>query len=174
MILSVSILCIIVSRLFPFKFRGLNFLTILWTNDNLKDTNVFQNIQSILDHNTIFLPIILDLKHNKNSFQNLTRNMKSFKTVLEKEKRNNVYLSQTADMAVIEFNQTFFMNFEKHFPLQKNKNARKVPLNQFMTKELLSLRAQKQKNLFILFFSKLKSLKIKSSLMYAETFIIEK
>ena len=48
-------------------------------------------------------------------------------------------------MAVIEFNQTFFMNFEKHFPLQKNKNknARKVPLNQFMTKELLSLSAQK-------------------------------
>ena len=37
------------------------------------------------------------------------------------------------------------MNFEKHFPLQKNKNknARKVPQNQFMTKELLSLRAQK-------------------------------
>ena len=37
------------------------------------------------------------------------------------------------------------MNFEKHFPLQKNKNknAREVPLNQFMTKELLSLRAQK-------------------------------
>jgi len=33
------------------------------------------------------------------------------------------------------------MNFEKHFPL--NNNARKVPINQFMTKELLSLRAQK-------------------------------
>ena len=66
-------------------------------------------MQSILDHNTIFLPIILDLKHNENSFQNLTRNMKSFKNVIEKEKRNNVFLSQTADMAVIEFNQTFFM-----------------------------------------------------------------
>ena len=35
--------------------------------------------------------------------------MKSFKNVIEKEKRNNVFLSQTADMAVIEFNQTFFM-----------------------------------------------------------------
>ena len=50
-------------------------------------------------------------------------------------------------MAAIEFNQTLFMNFENHFPLQKyktkTKNARKVPLNQFMTKKLLSLRAKK-------------------------------
>ena len=27
----------------------------------------------ILDHNTIFLPIILDLKHNENSFKNLLK-----------------------------------------------------------------------------------------------------
>jgi len=59
--------------------------------------------------------------------------IKSFKTALE-SKWNNVFLSQTAEMAVTEFYQTFFMNFEKHFPLQKNKNknARQVPLNQFM------------------------------------------
>ena len=45
------------------------------------------------------------------------------------------------------------MNFEKHFPLQKNKNknARKVPQNQFMTKELLSLRAEK--TIFLCYFS---------------------
>ena len=65
--------------------------------------------------------------------------IKSFKTTLEKEKWNNVFLSQTAEMAAIECNQTFFMNFEKHFPLQKNKNknATKIHLNQFMAKELL-------------------------------------
>ena len=40
---------------------------------------------------------------------------------LEKEKWNNVFLSQTAEMAAMEFNQTFFMNFEKHFPLKKIK-----------------------------------------------------
>ena len=45
-------------------------------------------------------------------------NIKSFKTVLEKEKWNNVFLSQTAEMAAIEFNH--FMNFEKHFSLQKS------------------------------------------------------
>ena len=49
-------------------------------------------------------------------------NIKSFKTAFEKEKQNNVLLSQTAKMATIKFNQTFLMNFEKHFPLQKNKN----------------------------------------------------
>ena len=56
-----------------------------------KDTNIFQNIQLISDHNTIFLLIILVFKYNENSFQNLKRNMidnniKSFKTALEKEK----------------------------------------------------------------------------------------
>ena len=57
------------------------------------------------------------------------------------KKRNgiNVFLSQTAEMAATEFYQTFFMNFEKHFPLHKNKNknATKIHLNQFMTKKLL-------------------------------------
>jgi len=73
-----------------------------------KDINIFQNIQSISDHNTIFLPNILDLKHNENSFQNLKRNMndnniKSIKTVLKNDKWNNVFLSQTAEMAATEF-----------------------------------------------------------------------
>ena len=149
---------ILSSGFFPLNFAASRFvnkqsfalLDHIITNDNPKDTNIFQNIQSISDHNTIFLPIILDLKHNENSIENLKRNMndnniKSFKTALEKEKWINVFLSKTAEMAAIEFNQIFFMNFEKHFPLQKNKNknARKVPLNQFMTKELLSLRTQK-------------------------------
>ena len=61
------------------------------------------------------------------------------------------------------------MNFEKHFPLQKNKNARKVPLNQFMTKELLSLRAQK-----LSFYTIFQQTKKPEDKMYAETFIIEK
>ena len=42
-------------------------------------------------------------------------NIKSFKTELEKEKWNNVFLFQTAEMAAIEFDQTFFKIFEKHF-----------------------------------------------------------
>jgi len=46
-------------------------------------------------------------------------NIKLFKTAFEKEKWNNAFLSQTAEMAAIEFNQTIFMNFKKHFPLQK-------------------------------------------------------
>ena len=43
-------------------------------------------------------------------------------TIKNLKKRNgiNEFLSQTAEMAAIEFNQTFFMNFEKHFPLQIN------------------------------------------------------
>jgi len=40
--------------------------------------------------------------------------IKSFKTALEKEKWNNVFLSQIAEMAAIEFDPTFFINFEKH------------------------------------------------------------
>ena len=100
-------------------------------NDVVSENNM--NI-SISDQNTIFLPNILDLKHNENLFQNLKRNMndnniKSLKTAIEKEKGNNVFLSQTADMAAIEFNQTFFINFEKIFLYKKNKdkNARKLP-----------------------------------------------
>ena len=53
-----------------------------------KDINIFQNIQSILDHNTIFLPTILDLKHYENSFQNLKRNMKD----------NNIKSIKTANL----------------------------------------------------------------------------
>ena len=49
--------------------------------------------------------------------------IKSFKTAVEKEKWNNVFLSQIAEMAAIEFDPTFFINFEKH----KNRNARKAP-----------------------------------------------
>ena len=33
--------------------------------------------------------------------------IKCLKTALEKEKWNNIFLSQTAEMATIEFNQTF-------------------------------------------------------------------
>ena len=38
-------------------------------------------------------------------------NIKSFKTSLEKEKWNNVFLSQTAEMAAIEFNLNIFHEF---------------------------------------------------------------
>ena len=75
---------ILSSGFFPLNFAASRIVNLqsfalldhIITNDNPKDTNVFQNIQSISDHNTIFLPIILDLKHNKNSFQNLKRNIK--------------------------------------------------------------------------------------------------
>ena len=47
-------------------------------------------------------------------------------------------------MAAMKFNQTFLMKFVNIFLYKnKNKNARKVPLKQFITKELLSLGAQK-------------------------------
>ena len=71
--------------------KSLALLDHIITNDYQKDTNIFQNIQLISDHNTIFLLIILVFKYNENSFQNLKRNMidnniKSLKTALEKEK----------------------------------------------------------------------------------------
>ena len=66
---------ILSSSLFPLNFSASQFVNIqsfafafldhIITNDNPKDTNIFQNIQSISDKNTIFLPIILDLKHNE-------------------------------------------------------------------------------------------------------------
>ena len=64
---------ILSSGLFPLNFAASRFVNIqsfafldhIITNDNPKDTNIFQNIQSISDKNTIFLPIILDLKQRK-------------------------------------------------------------------------------------------------------------
>jgi len=97
---------ILSSGFFPLNFAASRFvnkqsfalLDHIITNDNPKDTNIFQNIQSISDHNTIFLPFILDLKYKENSFQNLKRNMnnnnmKSFKTALEREKWNIVFIN---------------------------------------------------------------------------------
>ena len=37
--------------------------------------------------------------------------------MFEKEKWNTVFLSE--EMTAVKFNQTFLMNFEKQFPLQK-------------------------------------------------------
>ena len=66
---------ILSSGFFPLNFAASRFVNIqsfafafldhIITNDNPKDTNIFQNIQSISDKNTIFLTIILDLKHNE-------------------------------------------------------------------------------------------------------------
>ena len=102
-------------------FSDTNIDLLKQNNDVVNENNM--NI-SISDQNTIFLPNILYLKHNENLFLNLKRNMndnniKSLKTAIEKEKGNNVFLSQTADMAAIEFNQTFFINFEKIFLYKK-------------------------------------------------------
>ena len=70
--------CISISSgFFPLNFAASRFVNIqsLVLLDHIitNDTNIFQNIQSISDHNTIFLPIILDLKHNENSFKNLLK-----------------------------------------------------------------------------------------------------
>ena len=78
---------ILSSSVFPLDFAALWYVNIqsfalldhIITNDNQKDKNVFQNIQLISGYITIFLPIILDLEHNKNSFQNLKNPMKIFK-----------------------------------------------------------------------------------------------
>jgi len=72
---------ILSSGFFHLNFAALRFVNIqsfalldhIITNDNPKDANIFLNIQSISDHNTIFLPFNLDLKHNENSFQNLKK-----------------------------------------------------------------------------------------------------
>ena len=49
-------------------------------------------------------------------------NIKSFKTALEKEKWNNVFLSQTAEMAAIWFNQTRFLSSLNTLQLNINKH----------------------------------------------------
>jgi len=49
-------------------------------------------------------------------------NIKSFKTALEKEKWNNVFLSQTAEMAAIWFNQTRFLSSLYTLQLNINKH----------------------------------------------------
>ena len=72
---------------FPLNFAGswsvniesFAILDHIKANDKQKDNNIFQNSQLISDHNTIFLPILLDFEHNENSFQNLKNSMKIFK-----------------------------------------------------------------------------------------------
>ena len=73
------------------------------------------------------------------------------------KKRNgiNEFLSQTAEMAAIEFNLNIFLEF---WSIHDN--------------GILSLRAQKLS--FYTIFQQTKKPEDKASLMYAETFIIEK
>ena len=68
-----------------------------------KDINIFQNIQSISDHNTIFLPNILDLKHNENSFQNLKRNMND----------NNIKSIKTAHLKMTNEIMYFYLKLKR-------------------------------------------------------------
>ena len=68
-----------------------------------KDINIFQNIQSISDHNTIFLPTILDLKHYENSFQNLKRNMND----------NNIKSIKTAHLKMTNGIMYFYLKLQR-------------------------------------------------------------
>ena len=63
---------------------------------------------------------------------------------------NNIYnillfSSTMVEAAVNEFNNIFMKHFEKAFPVKKSKkkNIRKTPVNAFITKQLLALRALK-------------------------------
>ena len=104
-------------------------------NDNPKSLIIFQNIQSISHNHMIFFP--LDKRTGKHKQDRQTTENNIYNILL--------FSSTMVEAAVNEFNNIFMKHFEKAFPVKKSKkkNIRKTPVNAFITKQLLALRALK-------------------------------
>ena len=167
---------ILSSGFFPLNFGATRFidknnfslLDHIISNDNPKSSIIFQNVQSISDHNMIFFPLDIRTDKHRQDIHILKRqitenNILLFKSMLERETWLNVFSSTMVEEATNEFNNIFMKHFETAFPLKKckKKNMRKIPVNAFITKNLLSLRALKQSFFSVFQLSKKPEDKIK-------------
>ena len=108
---------ILSSGFFPLNFGATRFidknnfslLDYIISNDNPKSPIIFQNVQSISDHNMIFFPIdIITDKHRQDIHiikrQITENNILLFKSMFERETWLNVFSSTMVEAAANEFN----------------------------------------------------------------------
>ena len=107
-------------------------------------------LSSISDHLPVFS---LNVKHSSKTdskteyFRNFSKtNIGLFKERLTNQDWSSITQDPNPSNAFDKFSETLKLNFEEIFPLQKKRpNKRKVPINPWMSKELLELRKKKQK-----------------------------
>ena len=120
------------------------------TNVDQIDYKISQNIQSISDHNMLFVPLSFDFLDSNVSnskchvYRNFNQNaMEKFKNYLDCESWLAVFNeSENSIQAVEIFENIFFENFNKCFPLQSRKIRDKEKID-FFDKKLKDMRKEK-------------------------------